>query len=175
MQALAKLASLAESLSAYERDRVRKAPELTAMFTEAKSHMSALQPSDRAKVAAAMGAFAVEDEDLCWALCDCLERGISVSRPPAVAGIMAGLGAIKYRCVFLDQCAFFRSMFFGSITPVRILFYGMVRREIESGSGHTGRDCGLHVVGASLFDLAAIPVRADKQIRISKIIGYIIL
>lgn len=110
MQALAKLASLAESLSAYERDRVRKAPELTAMFTEAKSHMSALQPSDRAKVAAAMGAFAVEDEDLCWALCDCLERGISVSRPPAVAGIMAGLGAIKYRCVVsitvrcFDQC-----------------------------------------------------------------------
>lgn len=67
------------------------------MIMAAKTHMSTMRPTDRSKIARAMGKLQYQDEDLCVALVRSMERDLEESPPAAVAGIMAGLGQVAYR------------------------------------------------------------------------------
>ena len=77
----------------YKRD-----PQFRSMITAAKTNMQSMRPTDRAKVARAMGKLLYQDEDLCIALVRSLDVELDESPPPAVAGIMCGLGQVAYRC-----------------------------------------------------------------------------
>lgn len=82
-------------------------PACVSMINKAKSVMHDMRPTDCSKIARAMGKLDLQDEDLCVALVDALKGFIADSPPIAVAGVMAGLGQVSYRCV---RCVYWNSM-----------------------------------------------------------------
>jgi hypothetical protein len=84
--------------------QMRTHPDCTSMILVAKKNMSSMRPTDCSKIARAMGKLDLQDEDLCVALVDALKALLSDSPPIAVAGIMAGLGQVSYRCAREAAC-----------------------------------------------------------------------
>lgn len=78
-----------------------------SMINKAKDSMCEMRPTDCSKIARAMGKLDLQDEDLCVALVDALKVFLPESPPIAVAGIMAGLGQVSYRCVKMGVYAQF--------------------------------------------------------------------
>lgn len=77
--------------------QMKQTREFRSMIMAAKTHMATMRPTDRSKIARAMGKLQYQDEDLCVALVRSMERDLDESPPAAVAGIMAGLGQVAYR------------------------------------------------------------------------------
>jgi hypothetical protein len=78
--------------------QLKGTPQFRSMIMAAKTNMHSMRPTDRSKVSRAMGKLQYQDEDLCVALVRAMEQDLHESPPIAVAGIMAGLGQVAYRC-----------------------------------------------------------------------------
>jgi hypothetical protein len=78
--------------------QLKATSQFRSMIFAAKTNMDSMRPTDRSKVSRAVGKLQYQDEDLCVALVRSLERDLHESPPIAVAGIMAGLGQVAYRC-----------------------------------------------------------------------------
>ena len=87
-----------ESINFASDVQLKKTSTFSAMVMAAKTNMHVMRPTDRSKVARAMGKLQYQDEDLCKALVRTMRGDLHESPPIAVAGIMAGLGMVAYRC-----------------------------------------------------------------------------
>lgn len=78
--------------------QMRCQPDVVSMVDAAKTFVMSMRPTECSKVARAMGKLDLQDEELCMGLVQGMRSHLQESPPIAVAGIMAGLGQVAYRC-----------------------------------------------------------------------------
>lgn len=78
--------------------QMRVLPDCVSMVDAAKTFVMSMRPTECSKVARAMGKLDLQDEDLCMGLVQAMRSHLQDSPPIAVAGVMAGLGQVAYRC-----------------------------------------------------------------------------
>lgn len=86
--------------------QMRSLPDCISMVDAAKTFIMSMRPTECSKVARAMGKLDLQDEDLCMGLVQAMRSSLQESPPIAVAGIMAGLGQVAYRCANFLRCLF---------------------------------------------------------------------